>query len=173
MNTNHFTCSSTISEIDTCFNIQDTYKVFLKTSHFNRSMISIHYCIPAGDTMRAQGQPSRGLPCYPPSQEKISNKPMEEPKVPDPNDPARHDRGLDLSAATWQPQATPPAYQTWASPQWMAARLLVSGNVAQNPGPPTNKKTKSNQQIIHKHHYIHLLHMQQTNHHQLPFLIPM
>ena len=141
MNTNHFTCSSTISEIDTCFNIQDTYKVFLKTSHFNRSMISIHYCIPAGDTMRAQGQPSRGLPCYPPSREKISNKSMEERNVPE-NDPAHQDQGLDLSAATWQPQAIPPAYQTWVSPQCIAARLLTSGDVEQNPGPPTNNKQK-------------------------------
>src|SRR4029077_16656648 len=53
------------------------------------------------------------------------------------------DQGLDLAAATWQPQATPPAYQTWASPHWMAARLLVSGDVAQNPGPPTNNKQKT------------------------------
>ena len=92
--------------------------------------------------MRAQGQPSRGLPCYPPSREKISNKSMEERNVPE-NDPAHQDQGLDLSAATWQPQAIPPAYQTWVSPQCIAARLLTSGDVEQNPGPPTNNKQKS------------------------------
>ena len=67
---------------------------------------------------------------------------MEEPKVPEINDLAHHNQDLDLSAATWQPQAITPAYQTWASSQWMAARLLVSGDVAQNPGPPTNNKQK-------------------------------
>ena len=128
--------------VDTCFNLQDIHKVFLKTSLFNQSMKSIHNCIPAGDTMRAQGPPTRGPPCHPPSREKFTTT-MEKPKVPEPKDPTHQDQGLDLSAATWQPQAAPPAYQTWASPQQMAARLLVSGDVEQNPGPPTNYKQKA------------------------------
>src|SRR4029077_2926927 len=132
MNTNHFTCSSTIFGIDTCFNPQDIHKVFFKTSYLYQSTMSSHYCTPAGDTMRAQGPPTRGPPCHPPSRERLTAAMMEKPKVPDPNDPTHQYQGLDLSAATWQPQATPPAYQTWASPQWMAARLLVSGDVAQN-----------------------------------------
>ena len=101
------------------FHSQDTHKVFLKTSLFCQSKMLIPYCIPAGDTMRAQGPPTRGPPCHPPSRtrKKLTKPRMEKPKVPEPKDPTHQDQGLDLSAATWQPQATPPAYQTWASPQ--------------------------------------------------------
>ena len=42
-----------------------------------------------------------------------------------------------------EPQTVFSVCQPWASPLWLAARLLASGDVEANPGPPKNNSTKT------------------------------
>lgn len=68
-------------------------------------------------------------------------------------------QGSDHSAAFGQPRAATPACQSWASPLLLEAKLLASGDVEQNPGPPkTHTKTTTtffcsicNKQITRRH----------------------
>ena len=69
------------------------------------------------------------------------------------------------------------AVQTWASPLWLAVRLLAAGDVERNPGPPHNHHQQhlTNQSVIYEcsicnkeitdKHYSLLCHLQSdTNH---------